>query len=499
MQVVQPKPTRLKPRLVEIFLQAGLLEVFGDDLAAGGQRRLHPWLGLQALLERVAGEQPGADQHRRVRRVGAGGDRGDRDVAMAEIVVGALDLVAVVDVGGLLVFGLHRLGEAGADIFQRDAAFGTLRSGHGRHHVAKIEIERVGEHRLGRIRLAPHALVAAIGLDQCDALLVAAGHGHVVQRLGVDREEAAGRAVFRAHVADRRAVGQRHVAKAGAEELDELADHALLAQHLRDGQHQVGRRDAFLQLAGEAEADDLRQQHGDRLAEHRGFRLDAADAPAEHAEAVDHRRVAVGADAGVGIGHDGAVLVLRPDGLAEIFEVHLVADAGAGRHDAEVLERLLAPFQEAVALAVALVLLLDIVGEGDRRAELVDDHRVVDHQVDRHQRVDLLRVAAERHHGVAHGRQVDDGGNAGEVLHEHARRAVGDLLAGRALVGEPVAHGLDVLPGDGLAILVAQQVFEQHLHREGQARDAGQAVLLGLREAEIGELRVAHVHGLAAS
>ena len=38
----------------------------------------------------------------------------------------------------------------------------------------------------------------------------------------------------------------------GAVELDELADHALLAQHLRDGQHQVGRGRALAQLAGAA-------------------------------------------------------------------------------------------------------------------------------------------------------------------------------------------------------------------------------------------------------
>jgi hypothetical protein len=41
-----------------------------------------------------------------------------------------------------------------------------------------------------------------------------------------------------------------------------------------------------------------------RLAEHRGLGLDAADAPAEHGQAVDHRGVAVGADQRVGIGDD---------------------------------------------------------------------------------------------------------------------------------------------------------------------------------------------------
>ena len=38
------------------------------------------------------------------------------------------------------------------------------------------------------------------------------------------------------------------------------------------------------------------------LAEHRGFRLDAADAPAEHGKTVDHRCVRVGADERVRIG-----------------------------------------------------------------------------------------------------------------------------------------------------------------------------------------------------
>jgi hypothetical protein len=57
-----------------------------------------------------------------------------------------------------------------------------------------------------------------------------------------------------------------------------------------------------LQLAGELEADHFRDQHGHRLAEHRRLRLDAADAPAEHGQAVDHRGVRVGADQRIGIG-----------------------------------------------------------------------------------------------------------------------------------------------------------------------------------------------------
>jgi hypothetical protein len=45
---------------------------------------------------------------------------------------------------------------------------------------------------------------------------------------------------------------------------------------------------------------------------------------------------------------------------------------------------------------------------------------VVDHEVDRRQRVDLLRIAAQLDHRFAHGGEVDHGGHAGEVLHQHA-------------------------------------------------------------------------------
>ena len=170
-------------------------------------------------------------------------------------------------------------------------------------------------------------------------------------------------------------------------------------------------------------------------------------------------------------------LLAGPDGLGEVFEIDLVADAGAGRHDAEIVEGALAPFQEAVALAIALIFELDILRERLGRAELVDDDRVVDDEIDRNERVDLLRVAAERDDAVAHRGEIDHGRNAGEVLHQHARRAEADLLAGLALVGQPGDEALDVGLGDRAAILEAQQVLEQHLHREGQLRDAGEAVL----------------------
>ena len=70
--------------------QARLGVVLHDHLRAGRERGLHPRLDLQPALHRVAGEQAGADHHARVRRVRARGDRGDHDVAVVELGLGAV-------------------------------------------------------------------------------------------------------------------------------------------------------------------------------------------------------------------------------------------------------------------------------------------------------------------------------------------------------------------------------------------------------------------------
>ena len=158
-------------------------------------------------------------------------------------------------------------------------------------------------------------------------------------------------------------------------------------------------------------------------------------------------------------------------------------DPGVGRHDREVVERVLAPAQELVALLVALELALRVAAERVARAERVDLDRVVDHELGRDERVDLRRVAAHRRHRVAHRREVDDRRHAGEVLHQHARRRERDLRVGSAfgsqLASASMSRGLD-----GAVALGAQQVLEQDLQRERQPRD----VEAGLQRVEAEDL-----------
>ena len=185
---------------------------------------------------------------------------------------------------------------------ERHAILRALGAGHGGDDGGEIEFQRIGENRIGRLVGAEEALFLGVGFDELDLIFGARGEAQIGERFGIDGEEAHGRAIFGRHVGDRGAVGKREARKPGAVELDEFSDDAFLAQHLRDGEHEVGGRGAFGQAAVQLESDDRGNQHRERLAEHGGFCFDAADAPAENAEAVDHRGVRIGADERIGEG-----------------------------------------------------------------------------------------------------------------------------------------------------------------------------------------------------
>ncbi len=310
----------------------------------------------------------------------------------------------------------------------------------------------------------PEPVLLAVRLDERDALLGSAGEPQVADRLRVHREEPAGRAVLGRHVPERRAVGDGEPLEPMPVVLDELPDDTGLAQDLRHGEHEIGRGRTLGQRAHELEADDLRDEHRDRLAEHRRLGLDPADSPAEHAEPVDHRRVRVRPDERVGEGDAAAVL----DHPREELEVDLVHDPGARRDDLEVGEGALPPAQERVALSVALELELRVPEDREARRELVHLDRVVDDELGGELRVDLHRIAAEIPHGVSHGREVHDRGDAGEVLQQDATGRERDLLRG---LGRryPGRDCLDVVRGDVRAVLVPQHVLEQDAQRVGQA------------------------------
>ena len=161
------------------------------------------------------------------------------------------------------------------------------------------------------------------------------------------------------------------------------------------------------------------------MSEHHGLGFDPTDAPAEDSETVDHRRVGVGADKGVGNPQTAFLTGYAGNPL----EVDLMDDTAAGGNGTEVVEALLTPLEELVSLEVALVLNLEVALTRIRKAARdIDLDRVVYHQIYGDLWVHHLRVATQCHHRIPEGGDVNHGGDSCEILQDHPARAEWNLL-----------------------------------------------------------------------
>ena len=152
-----------------------------------------------------------------------------------------------------LLNSLSIAGEARLDLLQRHAVLRPLRPGERRLDGREVELEHVGEDRVGRGLSATQALRLGSRPRPAPAAPAARPvsfrYCMVSSSIGKKPQVAPYSGAMLPMVA--RSSIDRSV-EARTEELDELLDHAALAQHLRDGQHEVGRGDALLQLAGAA-------------------------------------------------------------------------------------------------------------------------------------------------------------------------------------------------------------------------------------------------------
>ena len=338
----------------------------------------------------------------------------------------------------------------------------------GRHDRAHVQFQRVGIN--GRvIRIAPEPVFLGIGFDQGDNLFLAARVAQVTQGFIINWEEATCRAIFRRHVGDGRAIRQRQAIQTFAVEFNEFANHAFLAQHFHNFQHKVSACRAFHHCARQFKANHFGDQHRDRLTKHRGLCLDTANAPSQNSRAIDHGGVAVCANKRIRIGDQIAVLIhIRPNRFGQIFKVHLVTNPRSRRHNAEIIKRVLTPFEKGITLHVALIFAIHIHLEGPRIAKLVNHHGVVNDQIHGVQRVDLVRVAAKRLDPVPHRGQIHHRRHACEILHQNAGGAIGDLARVLTTQLGPFSKGLDVIDTDRLTIFESQHILQHHFQRGRQ-------------------------------
>ena len=241
-------------------------------------------------------------------------------------------------------------------------------------------------------------------------------------RLGVGREDRAGRAELGDHVRDRPALGVGEARRPGARELEDRAAPAADAAPAKQLEDDVlGRDPRPCELVLEEDADDLRAGQLERMAGHAHRRVEAAGADRDHRAGAGLGRVAVRAD---------QHLARRREALA----VDVVADAVPGPREPEAVAGGEA-LQEAVVVRVLEVDLEEVVVDvldGGLDLDAVDAELLELHQGHRPGRVLRQRlVDAER-----------DLGAGGELAADEV--VVEDLSRERGHPLEPIERGWNV-------------------------------------------------------
>jgi hypothetical protein len=97
---------------------------------------------------------------------------------------------------------------------------------------------------------------------------------------------------------------------------------------------------------------------------------------------------------------------------------------------------------------------------------------VVNDEFDGLEWVDLLGITAEFCHRVPHRGEVNDAWDAGKVLEQYAGWSEADFLTWLGF-GLPSDETFHVSAGDVQTVLKPNKVFEENLHREGEAIELG--------------------------
>ncbi len=399
--------------MLHLGQQAGFFEVELCDLRARRERGLDPGFAREAQRIGLLRDQPGGDDVARIAGIGATGDRGDDDRAVGHFAGSFFPLAGNAALGEFC--GRQAPVRVGGPARLRSTLTGRTRARARTRPVA-------GCRPTGRLR--------GIVFDQRHLFGFASGQFQVVDGLLVDVEHRRRGAILRRHVGNRCAVADGQARGAVAEKLEVGGDHARLAQEFGEREHDIGRGDAGLALTAQAHADDVGQAHHRWPAEHDGFGFEAADADGDHAEAIDVRRVTVGADTGVREGHAVACL----DHRRHLFQVDLVHDAVTGRDHVDVIEGAAGPVDEIEAVRVAAVLDGTVLVEGVRvEAGVLDGERMIDDELGRHYRVDARRVTALVCDRIAQAGEIDQRGLAENVVADHACRVPGKIQVAAAL------------------------------------------------------------------
>ncbi len=224
----------------------------------------------------------------------------------------------------------QRLMKRLASLRQNHAVLRALRPGKTRFNRSEIEREQFRIFRFRRFLVVEKSLLAAIRFNQSNLLGAASAEFQILQTFFIDRENSAGSPILGRHVSNGGAIRQRKIAQPRPKVLDKFSDNSMLAQHLSNSKDKIGSSSAFSQAPSKLHAHHQRNQHRNRLPQHRSFRFNPAHTPTKHPQPIDHCCVTVCAYYGVGVGCAFSIGVLDEDYSGQVFEIYLVDYASVG-------------------------------------------------------------------------------------------------------------------------------------------------------------------------
>ena len=239
------------------------------------------------------------------------------------------------------------------------------------------------------------------------------------------------------------------------------------AQHLGDVQHEVGRGHALCQLAVDVDTDDVGHQEADGLAQNRRPAPRSRRRPSPTVPSPEIMQVWE-LVATIVSGMHTPSLTSRPGARnSRLSWCRMPAPGGKRRMPVIGLHR---PFDELVALVVALDIELHIAQLRFREAVEIDRQRVVERHVDRHRR---LHVSTGRPSRAMLDRIAVRSPRSGMPAAQLSamRPTVNGISSVRSALGLPVRRAPATWSfGDAAAVAVAQQGFQHDAEHDGQAR-----------------------------
>ena len=150
---------------------------------------------------------------------------------------------------------------------------------------------------------------------------------------------------------------------------------------------------------------------------------------------------------------------------SKIFQIHLVHDTNTRWNDPECIKGLHTPFNKLITLVITLKLNLHIETEGLLITVMINLYRMINHQVNRHQRLDHIWILTHALCHTTHCRKIHQERDARKILQNDTSDHKGNLI-GTHSIGLPIGELAHMRLSDLLSIAITQYRFEHDADRD---------------------------------